>query len=269
MALHLSLARAHRVEDGILAHPGPRDHAGLVKRRLLFLVRKGGSGRGDCDEYRMEVCNIRSLPDFKAANKGTETAPMPSASASTLTIKWLRVRKPHPYIRMDFHIRMRKATPSATRMGTVPVDKGYGFDPEKGSETAPEPKPNHKPRTTPSASADAGQTRTLDISPSGKIVLESHATANDMPPELVTWDGREGTALKKFLNAKPAITDEQFRRCVLNYYRSDVNISRRPAEGVLRDPMAFWLGDTNEFDRPRIFTERFQHARKAAVGANR
>jgi hypothetical protein len=90
-----------------------------------------------------------------------------------------------------------------------------------------------------------------------------------MPVELVTWDGREGRALNKILRDKPKLTDEQFRRCVLNYYRSDVNISRRPAEGILKDPMAFWIGDTNEFDRPRMFTEKFQQSRKAAVGANR
>jgi hypothetical protein len=123
----------------------------LVKMRLLFLVRKGGSGRGDCDEYRMEVCNIVSLPDFRLRNKGAETAPMPSASAVNTDDKVAKGTETAPIYKDGFPQKGAESDPIGGDKGAVPVDKGYGFDPEKGPETAPESKPNLKPRTTPSA----------------------------------------------------------------------------------------------------------------------
>jgi hypothetical protein len=83
----------------------------LVTRRILFLVRKGGNGRGDCDEYRMEVCNVASLPDFKARNMGTVSAPMPSRTSVNIGDEVAKGTETAPFKAQDFHIRYRKPNP--------------------------------------------------------------------------------------------------------------------------------------------------------------
>jgi hypothetical protein len=242
----------------------------LVKMRLLFLVRKGGAGRGDCDEYRMEVCNIVSLPDFRLRNKGAETAPMPSASAVNIDDKVAKGTETAPIYKDGFPQKGAESDPIGCDKGAVPVDKGYGFDPEKGPETAPESKPNLKPRTKPSTSAVADADPRHD--PIRKILITGYAKLNDMAEPLVEWDGREGKALKAWLADHPKVTVEDAERCAGNFFRSDGPVTQRLAK-TIPSLMEYFACELNQFGTPRVLDRKHiedQRRRSgAAVGSQR
>jgi hypothetical protein len=98
-----------------------------------------------------------------------------------------------------------------------------------------------------------------------------------MQRDLVPWDGREGLALNKLLAAKPKMTIEHAKKCVKNYYNSDLNIAVRPAgaKGVLGPTgmrmLEFWH-ETNQYGTPRFcdkdWKKEQQAARDASIGAH-
>lgn len=242
----------------------------LVKMRLLFLVRKGGSGRGDCDEYRMEVCNIMSLPDFRLRNKGAETAPMPSASAVNIDDKVAKGTETAPIYKDGFPQKGAESDPIGGDKGAVPVDKGYGFALEKGPETAPEPKPNLKPRTKPSASAVADADPRHD--PVRKILIAEQAQVMAIAEQKVEWDGREGKALATWLAKHPHVTVPEAERCAKNFFQSDAPVTQRLAKSI---PLLweYFACELNQFGTPRVLDRKHiedQRRRSgAAVGSQR
>lgn len=91
-----------------------------------------------------------------------------------------------------------------------------------------------------------------------------------MPIELVPWNGREGGALKKFLDEHPTLALKDAQICVLNYYRSDVAIQRRPARWI-PELLEYWREETNQYGTPRSRDQRYvrdlRNAQEAWVGA--
>jgi hypothetical protein len=103
----------------------------LREKGILRLVRKGGNGRGDCDQYRMEVCKAPSLPDFKVWNKGAETAPIASGTSAAIGDEKGKGAETAPISPQGFpHMGAESEPLTGDRMGAVAVDKGCGFDPE-------------------------------------------------------------------------------------------------------------------------------------------
>jgi hypothetical protein len=92
-----------------------------------------------------------------------------------------------------------------------------------------------------------------------------------MPIELVPWDGREGAALKTFLDEHPTAALEDLKICVLNFYQSDGATQRRPARAVIPELLEHWNEGTNQYGTPRSRDQRFQreqnNRRESLVGA--
>lgn len=241
----------------------------LREKGILKLVRKGGNGRGDCDQYRMEVCKAPSLADFKIWNKGTETAPIASESGVAIGDETAKGTETAPIAAQGFPHKDAESAPlSGDRMGTVPVDKGYGFTTNKGSETAPELKPNHKPRTRPSAS-DAADPRHKPIQ---KLLIDNYAGLTKLAPEKVEWDGREGKALAKWLADHPRVTLEEAAQCVNNFFASDGPVTQRLAKSI-PTLLEYFACELNQFKTPRVldrkWSERERMNSAAAVGSHR
>lgn len=201
---------------------------GLLKRKILEIVHRGGSGAGDMTRMRIVVSNIPFKLSWQEwRRKGAKTAHLAADKGAETAVEGCG----------NFQISMRKlpletnTEPSTeTNTNTLPLSsKDGGVAASPSGEKKPQKQKLEDPRHGPVREAI-------------KAMWMKHNPGAPAAP----WDGRAGKQLDNVLKANPSWEVEKLLTCVFNRFNSEVLHGDHP-QSWIPALLTYFAGPINKF----------------------